>query len=263
MKVSDMFNSESRPVLSFRVPYDAAVPQVRTGDISDLPTTLPPLGPLLVRAEALVIECQADAEAGAALLTNELIPPQRMIREWFADPKARAHELHKDLCARETAALRRYAEPETIVRRKLADYQREQEAIRRQAETEAMMARSRLEEEMRLQVALQREAAGDVAGAEAAIEDVAPPVAIPMPSIPTPTQVAGVRFAKRLTAEVTDIKLLARAVAEGTVPEDVLSPNLARLNQLARALGPAGFRVPGVRLVEVTNVRAGRALRVK
>lgn len=55
------------------------------------------------------------------------------------------------------------------------------------------------------------------------------------------------------SAEVADIVALARAVADGAVPAELILPNQVALNSMARALKGA-FAVPGVKAVEKQTV---------
>lgn len=67
------------------------------------------------------------------------------------------------------------------------------------------------------------------------------------PVIIAPIQTAqGASISKRWFAEVTDLKALCRAVADGHLPIEYVQPNMVVLNKVAVAL-KEGFVVPGVK----------------
>jgi len=66
---------------------------------------------------------------------------------------------------------------------------------------------------------------------------------------PTFTKTKGFSSRENWSAEVTDIKALCRAVADGKTAENLVGANMPALNQMARAMKQA-FNVPGVRAVK-------------
>ena len=81
----------------------------------------------------------------------------------------------------------------------------------------------------------------------------APVVIVAPPSRPAPVA-AGIGTKEKWSAQVTDIKLLCRAIAEGKVSTEFVLPNTAALNQMARAQKQT-FAVPGCRAVREVSVR--------
>ncbi len=70
---------------------------------------------------------------------------------------------------------------------------------------------------------------------------------------PTFVMPKGMSTSKKYKAEVFNLTLLCRAVAEGKVPATYVSADMAKLNSRARADG-AAFSIPGVRAVEDTSI---------
>ena len=84
-----------------------------------------------------------------------------------------------------------------------------------------------------------------------------PVVMAPIRTVPVYERTSGVSIAKVYKAEVTNIKLLASAVASGTVPENYIEANMVTLNAMMRA-SKGGMQIPGVRCIEESTVRDGR-----
>lgn len=61
--------------------------------------------------------------------------------------------------------------------------------------------------------------------------------------------VEGISYREHWKAEVTDIRELCRAVADGTVDADLVLPNMKRLGEIARAM-KGSFAVPGCTAVK-------------
>ena len=170
-------------------------------------------------AKAMRIETAADAEATAGWLRG-LAERRRAVEEYFEPLVRAAHEAHRLLTSRRAAAIAWAEQPDGIVRAKLAAWMREENE--RAAVAAAEASRS---------------------------ESVAVVVA--------PAKVAGVTSVEVARAEVMSVRELARAVADGVVPADLVTPNQRRLDELARALRES-FEVPGCRVVVTSQVRVRR-----
>lgn len=206
------------------------------------------------RAEAFEITSPESADAVAAF-RNLIVERRKRIEEWFKDPVDAAFKAHRALTDKRREALARYEDPERIVNDKLKAWNKEQERLRREAEEAAERERERQMEEDRLQRALEAEQAGDKGLAERIVDGRTP---TPVPHVPVaappPRRVAGVTFAKKYRAEVVDVGALIRAAGARPEWQQLLAPNMAALNKLVAALGPA-TAVPGVRVVEDAVVR--------
>lgn len=104
----------------------------------------------------------------------------------------------------------------------------EQERLRKEAERDA----KKLEKK------------GDAEAAQA-VRDAVPVVTAAAP-VAAPTKLAGTVTREVWRGEVTDIKALCRAIADGHAPEDLVTVNQASLNKMATALKKL-FKVPGCR----------------
>jgi hypothetical protein len=71
--------------------------------------------------------------------------------------------------------------------------------------------------------------------------------------LPDGAKVEGVFLRMEYKTEITDMKELCRAVADGKVPEDYVVPNMKLLNDMARNLKTA-LCVPGVKVIETPDV---------
>jgi hypothetical protein len=125
-----------------------------------------------------------------------------------------------------------------ILSRKILDFRRVLEQKRREAEEKAR------KEAERLQAKLNKKAE----------KTGAPPVEVPAPVVPKTSNVTRGSVGKaagRKTWKVrlTDIKALAKAVAEGEAPQELLQFNENFGNQLARA-SKGARKIPGVEFFE-------------
>lgn len=199
------------------------------------------------RAKAIVIRT-ADDYKQAAEFKITLAGWRKKITEEFAPMKEAAHKAHKAITAKEGEYLKPITEAEATLKASIIKWQDEQEAIRRaeQARLEAK-ARAAAEEERKRR----EEEALQVAIAEGAEEIYVEPAPYVPPPIAAPTyeKVTGLGITRRWGAEVTDIKKLCRAVADGVVPESYVLPNMPALNARASA-DKQSLIIPGVRSVQ-------------
>lgn len=199
------------------------------------------------KAKAIVIRT-ADEYKQAAEFKITLSDWRKKIVEEFAPMKEAAHKAHKTITAKEGEYLKPITEAESTLKASIIKWQDEQESIRRaeQARLEAE-ARAAAEEERkrREEEALQ---AAIAEGAEEVYVEPAPYVPPPI-AAPTYEKVTGLGITRRWGADVTDIKKLCRAVADGVVPESYVLPNMPALNQRAQADKQA-LVLPGVRSIQ-------------
>ncbi len=139
---------------------------------------------------------------------------------------------------------------------------REEEEQKRQEAIKAEMARRKAEEEARLAAAAELEAAGATEEAKALVEEAVQesekPVEVYIP--PTETkkvEIGGGSFRETWRAEVTDIKKLCLAIAQGKASVNLVEANMPALNRLAVALHDQ-MNIPGVRAVRETGLSKGR-----
>jgi hypothetical protein len=195
-----------------------------------------------------------DEGSYAAGMSSVLAGKQlkREITEWFQPFTKKAHELHKSL----TSALARATDPidevVNILDGKAKKYRREQEEKARQETLRLQREADQRAADRLIADAVAAEAAGDLQEAEKILDEkpVAPMVVV-TPAVP---KVEGISFREVWRGEVTSLKELCRAIADGTVPEDFVTANMAKVNASARAMKDA-LRIPGIVAIkdEVTS----------
>lgn len=122
-----------------------------------------------IRAQAVVIRTDQDYEL-AGQFGVMLKQKAAEVTEFFKPMKDTAYKAHKAICDREKEMLTPLRNAEKTLKKTTGDYAMEQERKRREAEEAARRA---AEEEARrkLEEAAALEKSGDVAGAEAALQD--------------------------------------------------------------------------------------------
>jgi hypothetical protein len=204
-----------------------------------------------VKAGNLIVRDQRSYDVAADLLGAIKVLRAEVNASY--DPIIRkCHEAHRAAVAEKRRIEAPLAEAEDAIKRKVASFVRERE-------------RERLEEERRARDEAEREAeceradmlrAAREAGASRAelraIKDA--PVAVASVAVaPTFAKASNLVMRSCWVAEVTDMRVLCAAVADGTAPVDAVMPNGAVLNKLAAGLKLA-MNIPGVRAVERDGV---------
>lgn len=169
------------------------------------------------RLETFTITTLTDAQIAVDML-NEVAAQRARIVEWFRAIKEPAHLTWRAICTREKAALERCDVPDRLLRTKLSTWHAEETAARAVRDAEHGHPLTALLVQ------------------------------------PEPQRLEGVAFVEQWSVEVTDLKALALAVAEGRVPQTLIEANLSALTQLARALR-TGFSVPGCRAISTQQAR--------
>lgn len=229
-----------------------------------LPESEPMTGELATYTVAPVT-CERERTATEAIL-NLASDRIKVIEGKFAPAKAAAHAAHKTVCALENEAKAPYVaikdgagrELTTFIRIERARIAEEERKAREEKEREA--ARQREIEAENMKAAKEAEASGDAETAlefvqEAAVAAMQATAAETAPIAVEPVAKGDAVVRTIWKAEVSDIKALCRAVADGTVPSSYVEANISALNAAARA-GRAEARIPGVRVFEDIKVGA-------
>lgn len=138
-----------------------------------------------------------------------------------------------------------------VCKPKLVAWEIEQENKRR-AEQERISAQlKKQEEEAKLAVAIELEEGGNQQAADLVLES---PVVAPAIELPRTTAVKGVSYRDLYSAVVIDMKAFVKAVHEGKIPMEAITPNGPFLNNQAKAFKGA-LAYPGVE-VKVNRVAA-------
>lgn len=191
----------------------------------------------------------------AGLLWKNIGEMIKEVKDTFDPICDAAHKAHK--AATEKRA--KYLDPLTIaqksVKQLMSAYDAEQERIRR--EEEARLAEiARKEEEERLlaeAILAEEEAKRSGATAEEAAQEaqaiIEGPVYAPPPIVPKATpKVQGIVYREVWSAQITDIKALCLAVAQGNASPECVMGNMPVLNRMATALKKT-LNIPGVQAV--------------
>ena len=207
------------------------------------------------KAKAVTIRDQATY----CTATDLLIAITDLEREIIAHHKPikdTAYAAHKAAVAAEKRLLDPLTEAKTIIKRSVGAWDQEQERIRLEAQRKAWEAARKAEEEARLALAVQAESAG--ATEETVQEIILTPIPIPAPIVaPTYQRTSGIGTTQRWHAEITDIKALCRAVAEGKASAELVMGNMPALNKLAVAL-KGTMSIPGCRAVSEASISVRR-----
>lgn len=178
------------------------------------------------------------------------------VKETFDPIVEAAHKAHKKAVEQRSKYLDPLAVAQKKVKGLMSDYDAEQERIRREEQRRLEEEARKREEERLLQEAIEAEEEAKANGATAEVAaQVAEavftqPVYVPPVELPktTPKMAGGPVFREIWSAEVVDIRLLCRAVADGKVSPECVMGNMPVLNKMATALKQT-LNVPGVRAI--------------
>ena len=204
---------------------------------------------LLDHAKSIVIVTNEDRIAAEAFI-QELSAAEKKRFAYLDPERTSAYENYLHHKKRLDDAINPLIEARKATKQKCISWDAEQERIRldeqRKLEAEA---RKRAEEEA-LAIAAQAEAEGDTETAEAIISaplDVAPIIA--QKTAPAPSRLTAGRSV--WSAEVINLTMLVKAVAEGKQPIALLMANQTALNNAAKLIKVHGsIAIHGCRVVE-------------
>jgi hypothetical protein len=152
-----------------------------------------------------------------------------------------AHQKHKKLVTIQKKLIEPFDEIRSGARSKRLEYQQEQERIAREEQRKAEEEARRLAEQKR-QEEIEEAEAFETKEAETLKTT---PIEVPEVKVQVTAKVSGAR--KLWSAEVTDIRILANAVAQG-FDIDAIQPNMPYLNKLAVQYKDK-LNIPGVKAV--------------
>ena len=220
--------------------------------------------PEIARSLAITSNDTYQEAAGYKKTLREL---RQKIEEEFKPMKDAAFKAHKAITSKEAEYLLPLTTAEALITSALKRWQDEQEGLRL-AEQRRLMEEHRLQElAARLERIKQAEVlraqeqermlaeavAAEAMGIPVVVEEAPPveafiePVAYTPPPVAMPSyeKVKGLAITRTWSAKVTNLRLLAKAVADGTVPESYILPNTVALNGRARS-DKSEMRIPGV-----------------
>jgi hypothetical protein len=173
------------------------------------------------------------------------------------DPmKAKTWEAHQATLAFIKEAKAPYLEAEIFFKKEISRFLTAEEIRRKAEENRLRLIAEKEAEERRLEAALRAEEEGDIEEMEATLNEV--PAFVPPPIVPRTVQTGnGIQMREVWTCEVTDLKALVKAVAEGKVAIVAIQANTTFLGQQARSL-KGSMNYPGVKVWATKNIAAGR-----
>lgn len=198
--------------------------------------------------------------AACASIVQVCTERQRTVEDFFEESKQLAHRAHKSITTKIAEMTRPYAAVKAAGVNAMAKYRAKQEQERKQAE----LAAQRQADEARAKLEAEAKAAKRMGDMQAAreIEQQAELVMTEVAVSEKPV-VSGVTERKTTKPIVTDLMLLIRAVADGTIPlthsitlrggaqaqASILTVDPAVLAHYAKALGESA-EIPGVEMKE-------------
>ena len=215
---------------------------------------IPEVEPLQHESSALLSEAQqitaiADTHAyeRAALCKRGLVARRIFIGDFFKPLKQSVDAHKRTILDRERLVLDPVVTAETRIGVLMVAYDDEQERQRRLDEKKA-------QEDAQLAEAQHYEALGDTPAMEATLDGNGV-VQVKVNSVVP--KIAGISFRETWSAEVTDLRALVKAVAEGKAPLAYLQANSIAINQAARSLKTELNTIPGLKAI-VTKTAIGR-----
>lgn len=202
-------------------------------DIQIEPQMQKEIGAISEKALALqVIDAESYALAGEILKAHKDM--EKHIKTYFEPLKKTAHASWKALCDRENEELNKLKPASQHLNKTMTDWYAEEERKRKAEEARLLDEAKKREEEERLAAAIELEKEGLKEEAKALIDE---PVFVPPPIIQkVQPKIAGLSVRTTWEAVVTDKMALIKGVASGAIPQEAIEPNMAFLNNQARAL---------------------------
>ena len=205
-----------------------------------------------VKARELSIESQNSYNmANEFLKTIKTL--QTKIKDTFSPMKKKASDAHKEICLQETRQLELPLKAEALVKSKMLEWMQIQEEIRFKQEAK-LQARAEKERQEALAKAEAARANGKESRAERYEEKAANIIA---PQLAPTIDTGGAGIRKYWSAEVVDLMLLVKAIADGRASIMAVEPNMPFLNKQAEMLKET-FNFPGIKAVSRDGLVSGR-----
>lgn len=187
--------------------------------------------------QALDITKGIASEREYKMACDFLIQVDEKLKAWeskIAPSIKTAHQLHKQLndLKNDIGSPLRKACAE-ILQPAILKWERAEEEKRRIEQERVNRELRKQEEARRLELAAEMEKSGKTEEANALIEE---PIVAHEVVLPKTTKHDGIQYRTIYSAEVVDLKLLCKAVADGLAPAEYVMANLPVLNSLARNL---------------------------
>lgn len=222
------------------------------------PVILPAAPPEQARSQELLDQAQSVAISDQASYDKacSLLQTIKSLRKSVFDKLDPLRKAAYDTYQRSLGLLKEADQPletaEAAIKRVIASWDQEQQRIERErlrlAEEEA---RRQAEEERLANAVAVEETGASEEEVEAVLEIPVAPLRVTQQ--PAYQRAAGTSVSYRWSGEVTDIKALCRAIADGKVPTNFVTANVAAINKMACAQREM-FNLPGCRAVKTPQV---------
>lgn len=207
------------------------------------------------RAKAIVISDQPSYDK-AALVLGDIVDLRKKIIAHHKPIKEATNNAHKTAVAAEKKLLEPIQNAERIIKDAIGDWDREQQRLLQEEQRKLQEAQRKADEEARLALAAEAEANG---APEETVDEILETTVVQPALVVQPTYQAarGVSTQQRWKAQVTDIKALCRAIADGKAAVTLVQANMPALNNMARAMRES-FNIAGCKAVTETVVGVRR-----
>lgn len=188
----------------------------------------------------------------AALMVTQIVDLRKRVVEHHKPIKDAAYAAHKAAVAAENKLLVPLQQAEVILKRGIAAWDTEQDRLRRQRQVEMEAAQRKMDEDARLAIAAEaeRNGASEETIKEILETEVIAPVVVHQPTYKKSNNIS---TSQRWHAEVVDMRLLCDAIVQGKASVNLVKPDMAALNSMARAM-KGTMNIPGVKAVSETSV---------
>lgn len=204
------------------------------------------------QANAIEITDQQTYDEASTFLAD-IARLKKKIVDHHKPIKEATNAAHRAAVAAEKELLAPISEAEKIIKAAIGEWTREQQAIEAARQKRLRELQQKADEDARLALAAQAEDAG--ACEETVDEILNTQIVRPVVAVGKPVyrKAPGVSTQQRWKAEVVDIRLLCRAIADGKASSELVQPNMTALNGMARAMRQT-FSVPGCQAITETSV---------
>lgn len=230
------------------MPETALKPEVITEDANQESQLINLVNPVVEQANQIRVTEQTFNSASGFL--KQIKVAQKRINDHFDPLIGSAHQTHKLLCAKKKEVELPLKQAEFGIKSKIGVYLQEQKQERLVEEARLREIQHKLEDERKIQQAEMAEAVGENGLADQILEE---PINTPATVIPRVARHEGISTSKTWHIEVTDLRALIVAVAEGKAPTAFLLPNEKALRQQAVSLH-GEFKCLGIRVYSRTGV---------
>lgn len=192
---------------------------------------------VLGHAKTLDIKSQEDYDKAAQFIKAVKLL-QKKVNETFGPIVSKAYAAWKEAKAQEKKHLDPLVEAEQIVKRASIGWYEEQERIRQDKERKEREAADAAEKKRKKELKSQAKGWEEKGNTEKAEERRAAAEQVhvaPRPVLDTAQKAVGQSIKENWKADVTDLRSLVKAVADGRAPLNFLTPDMTVINRQAKA----------------------------